>query len=209
MEHTDSMVLSTAYLGNVQYFSKFLFGNVLIEQHDSYTKQTYRNRCRILTGNGVENLSIPVIKPNGNATLVKDVMLDMSRNWQQQHWRAITAAYNNSPFFEFYADDFYQFYSHTYKFLIDYNNLLTDLILSNIGVVGNYSLTGTFNNKYQNDFREVIHPKKPFKDTFFIAVPYYQVFQEKFGFEPNLSIIDLLFNCGPETILILKKCSGT
>jgi hypothetical protein len=202
---TYPAILTTAYLGPVQYYSKFLNRKVIIERYDSYVKQTYRNRCKIMTGNGIENLTIPVVKPNGNNTIVKDVKLDNTRRWQQKHWRALTSAYNNTPFFEFYADDFSPFYEKEYNFLIDFNDGLNRILLDDINLDANYSYSNEYQKYDQNDFRERIHPKIELEDPEFKIVEYYQVFKEKFGFIPNLSISDLLFNCGPEALLILKR----
>lgn len=196
--------LSTAYLGPIQYFTKFLMGEVVIEKHESYSKQSYRNRCRIVAANGIENLTIPVIKPNGNNTLVKDVLIDNSRKWQQQHWRTFVAAYNKTPFFEYYADDFALLYEKEVGFLVDFNDALLKLVLSSINIEASYSYSKTYNKEIQNDFRELIHPKVMNSDTAFKNVEYFQVFKSRHGFVPNLSIVDLLFNCGPESILVLN-----
>ncbi|MFC0877653.1 WbqC family protein [Saccharicrinis sp. FJH2] len=201
----QSAILTTAYLGPVQYYTKFLNRKVIIEKYDSYIKQTYRNRCNIMTGNGPESLTIPVVRPNGNNSLVKDVQLDNSRKWQQQHWRALIAAYNNTPFFEFYADDFAPFYEEEYRFLLDFNDGLQRVVLDALDLDTDYIYSETYQEASVYDFREVIHPKKAVVDPEYRIVKYYQVFKEKFGFMPNLSIADLLFNCGPEALLILKQ----
>ncbi|MFB6319796.1 WbqC family protein [Saccharicrinis sp. FJH54] len=198
-------ILSTAYLGPVQYYTKFLNHRVVIEKFETYLKQTYRNRCVIMTGNGPENLTIPVIRPFGNHTLVKDVQLDNSRKWQLQHWRALIAAYNNTPFFEFYADDFAPFYEHKYTYLLDFNEELNRIVLENTGLDAPYSFSESYQDLLKNDFRDSIHPKKSIEDPEFRPIEYHQVFGEKYGFVQNLSIVDLLFNCGPEALLVLKQ----
>lgn len=199
-----AVLLSTAYLGPIQYYAKFFNSIVLIEQHETYIKQTYRNRCKILTGNGVDSLTIPVVRPNGNSTRVKDVRLDNTKRWQKQHWRALSAAYNNTPFFEFYADDFYPFYEKEYTFLLDFNEGLNRVLLKALNIETDYSYTESYMVSIVNDFRETIHPKKEFQDTEYKTEAYYQVFSDRFGFVSGLSIVDLLFNSGPESYLVLK-----
>lgn len=199
-----AVLLSTAYLGPIQYYSKFFNCTVLIEQHETYIKQTYRNRCKILTGNGVDSLTIPVVRPQGNSTSVKDVRLDNTKRWQKQHWRALSAAYNNTPFFEFYADDFYPFYEKEYTFLLDFNEGLNRVLLKALNIETDYSYTESYMVSEVNDFRETIHPKKEFQDKEYKKVAYYQVFSDRFGFVSGLSIVDLLFNSGPESYLVLK-----
>lgn len=201
----DPVILSTAYLAPVQYYSKLLNRKTVIEQYDSYMKQTYRNRCRVLTGNGVENLTIPVVRPNGNNTLVKDVKLDNSRKWQLQHWRTLMVAYNNTPFFEFYADEFLPFYTSAYHYLIDFNDGLQQVVIQALSMETDYSYSDVYLESKKHDYRDRIHPKKKYPDPEFKEVEYYQVFGGRFGFIPGLSIVDLLFNCGPESLLVLKK----
>lgn len=194
-------LLPLAYLPPVGYFSimeKYPAG-VKIEQWDSYHKQTYRNRCRISGANGVLDLVIPVIKNSGQKTLVKDVRIDYSTRWQANHWKSITSAYNSSPFFEFYIDDFEPFYNKKWNFLIDYNIDLLVLISELLNIKKPFTLTENFEKEVPgaDDFREKISPKN--KDIEGLQLEfkhYHQTFIDKFGFIENLSIIDLLFNEG-------------
>jgi len=206
-----NIYLSTAYLAPVQYYSKLMNNeNVFIEQHDNYVKQTYRNRCTILSANGKLVLSIPVEHDKSEKILTKEARIADYGNWQHIHWNAIISAYNSTPFFEYYRDDFQPFYEKKYNFLFDFNEELRILICDLIGID---TSTIHYTEKYQTkiiegqskDFREAIHPKKDWKllDNEFTAVSYYQVFFQKFGFTENLSIIDLLFNMGNESILLL------
>ena len=202
--------LSSAYLPPVEYFSKLLhYDRIIIEQFDHYMKQTYRNRC-IIAGPGEEiALTVPIIKPDDNKCPFKDIRISDHGNWRHLHWNAIESAYNSTPFFEYYKDDFRPFYEQKYEFLADFNEALCRLICNLIDIHPNVERSTTYLEKEEGaaDFREIIHPKKNFKeaDPEFHAEPYYQVFDAKFGFRPNLSIIDLLFNMGPESILVLQR----
>ena len=203
--------LSTAYLAPVSYYAKLMaYDNILIEQYDHYVKQTYRNRCTIGSPNGEIALTIPTVKPENSKCPMTDIRISDHGNWRHLHWNAITSAYNSSPFFEYYEDDFRPFYENKYEFLIDFNEELRQLVCRLIDIEPLVQYTQHYQTEFLNhefDFREVIHPKKDFKlvDPSFQAIPYYQVFKEKNGFLPNLSIIDLLFNMGPESLLVLEK----
>lgn len=203
--------LSSSYLGCIQYFQKLAsYPQIVIEQHDNYTKQTYRNRCHIIGAEGIQSLTIPVIKSGELKTSMKDIKISDHGNWKHLHWHAIVSAYNNSPYFEFYAAEFEPFYNGTknFKYLLDFNEELQSLILNLLCIDKHYTYSSEYKTDFnvsEVDFRDIIHPKKGYKDTdvSFDVVPYYQVFKEKHGFVPNLSIIDLLFNKGPESVFYL------
>ncbi|MCK9155529.1 MAG: WbqC family protein [Paludibacteraceae bacterium] len=198
-------LLTSAYLGPVRYYEKLAgFDSVIIERNENYVKQTYRNRCRISSANGVLDLSIP-IKKDADKCPTKDIRIAYTENWQQMHWRAIESAYSSSPFFEYYRDDFEPFYKRHSEFLLDFNEELRQLVCSLIGLEPKVSMTDAYMSEIKAemvDFRESFSPKKNVEEK---MTPYYQVFSQKFGFLPDLSIIDLLFNMGPESILVLKK----
>lgn len=202
--------LSSAYLAPIEYYSKLAnYDQVFIEQHDHYIKQTYRNRCTIAGPNGELALSVPTIRPTALKCPVKDIRISDHGNWRHLHWNAIESAYNSTPFFEYYKDDFRPFYEKKYDFLADFNEELCALVCKLIDIQPNMQRTSEYKTAFavdEIDFREIIHPKKDYRieDPEFIAKPYYQVFQSKFGFLPNLSVIDLLFNMGPESIFVLK-----
>lgn len=202
--------LSSAYLAPIEYYSKLVnYDQVFIEQHDHYIKQTYRNRCTIAGPNGELALSVPTIRPTALKCPVKDIRISDHGNWRHLHWNAIESAYNSTPFFEYYKDDFRPFYEKKYDFLADFNEELCALVCKLIDIQPNMQRTSEYKTAFavdEIDFREIIHPKKDYciEDPEFIAKPYYQVFQSKFGFLPNLSVIDLLFNMGPESIFVLK-----
>ncbi len=203
-------LLSTAYLPPVQYFTKLLlFDDVLIEKHEHYSKQSWRNRCRILAANGTLDLSVPIQKGRSK-TPIKDLRIGYETNWQHEHRRSIISAYNNSPFFEYYADTLLPFFEKKHDFLFDFNTELLHTILEEIGLDTKISSTSHFikENSDLNDFRATMHPKTQhaLPDPRFTPAKYTQVFADKFDFMPNLSIIDLLFNIGPDTLPYLEKC---
>jgi hypothetical protein len=211
----DLIILPLTYLGPVQYFSKFFSErNLAIEQYDNYCKQTYRNRCIIYGANGPVVLVIPVKRMKGKKNPVKDIAIDYETDWRRLHWRGIVSAYNSSPYFEFYMDSFEPYYLKKYNFLVDYCYSLTSQVLQLLDVDTNPALTEEYlfpgDDRIYKDFRSLIHPKINFKeDNSFSSLVYKQVFSEKFGFIPNLSIIDLLFNLGPEAAGLLRKSIKT
>lgn len=204
-----SIYLSTAYLAPVQYYSKLLQGSVYIEQQENYIKQTYRNRCTILSANGPMVLSIPIESSGGKKCPIKEVRLSDHGNWRHLHWNALISAYNSTPFFEYYQDDFYPFYEKNYKFLFDFNEELRYLICELIGIdTSNIRYTTEFLLEIEGeDFRSTISPKVDWRssDTDFRSFSYYQVFDQRFGFIANLSILDLLFNMGNESLIVLNE----
>ena len=206
-----TVYLSSAYLAQVEYYTKLLaYDRVCIEQHDHYIKQTYRNRCTIAAPDGELALSIPTVKPASLKCPMCDIRISDHGNWRHLHWNAIESAYNHTPFFEYYKDDFRPFYEKKYEFLADFNEELCHLVCSLIDIQPVMERTSEYKTGFapgEADFRERIHPKKDFslEDPDFSPQSYYQVFQERLGFLPNLSIIDLLFNMGPESLLVLQQ----
>lgn len=205
-----TIYLSSAYLAPVEYYTKlFAYDKVCVEQYDNYVKQTYRNRCVIAAADGPLALTIPTEKGEGPKCLMKDIRISDHGNWRHMHWNALVAGYRNSPFFEYYADDFCVFYEKKYPFLWDFNRELCDLVCNLIDIHPRMEATTEYRTEFASgeaDFREIIHPKQDYKvvDIDFNPKPYYQVFKEKHGFLPNLSIADLLFNMGPESLLVIR-----
>ena len=184
-------------------------GIVYVEYWESYHKQTYRNRCVIDSPNGAVSLTVPVEKPADGSRLIKDMRISDHDDWRNKHWHALESSYYNSPFFEFYQDDFRPFYEKKYNFLIDFNRDLVLKCLELMNVKSKMIPTSAFvdpdeiDSTEWTDLRDVISPKTQLeKDPDFQAKPYYQVFDQGTGFKPNLSIVDLIFNMGPEAKLV-------
>ena len=204
-------ILTTAYLPNIQYMSKILGGRpVLIEIQDTYQKQSYRNRATILGANGPLDLIIPVKRPFGNRTKTCDVLLDYDTHWMQIHWKAIVSAYKHSPFFDIFEEEFCTIYQQRKKYLIDWNSYILETIATITGESLNINYTKIYekiSGNSLNDYRTSIHPKRRMQepDPYFDSHPYFQVFSNKFGFIPNLSFVDLLFNEGPQAAFLCRS----
>ena len=255
-------LLSTTYFGPVQWYQKLNRHRCIIEQHDNFVKQTYRNRCVIASANGPQTLTVPIERYDGMKCAMRDIRISDHGNWRHLHWQALVSAYGETPFFEYYADDIRPFFEeHRWKYLLDFNLDITqtlcslldvrpDLTLSDHyidadeticggggldGAVeslggaaeslgGANGLDGTaesfggvdkgLNGAAESlgsssacslfvDYRDAIRPKHPLPDAEFEARPYYQVRAQRHGFLPNLSVLDLLFNEGPEGIFWL------
>jgi len=193
----------------VHFYSRYIHhSTVYIEQFENFTKQTYRNRCVISGGNDVISLVIPVVKGRGPKVLMRDLQISYDTEWQRNHWQTIVSAYNSSPYFEYYQDEIYPFFQQKTKYLLDFNMKIHETICEFLDVENKVILTEDFEKVPINtlNLRDAISPKnKTLTDPNFQAIPYTQVFTEKFGFLPNLSILDLLFNEGPNSYTLLLK----
>ena len=268
-------LLSTTYFGPVQWYQKLNRHRCIIEQHDNFVKQTYRNRCVIASANGPQTLTVPIERYDGMKCAMRDIRISDHGNWRHLHWQALVSAYGETPFFEYYADDIRPFFEeHRWKYLLDFNLDITQTLCSLLDVrpnltlsdhyidadetiCGSGSLSGaaagfgeavkglngaaesfggakdldgaaeSFGGAVKGlggakglngvaeslgsssacslfvDYRDAIRPKHPLPDAEFEARPYYQVRAQRHGFLPNLSVLDLLFNEGPEGIFWL------
>ena len=208
-------LLQTTYFGPVQWYQKLKrYDHCVIEQYDSYQKQTYRNRCVIATANGLQALTVPVDHSPLTIDHVqcKDLRISDHNQWRRVHWNALQSAYSESPFFEYYADDIRPFFERKYEFLIDFNEAIRQKMCELLDIDTSVSYSSGFRVQDSGfrvqgsgfmDFREVIHAKHPQDDPEFQPRSYWQVFQHRYGFQPNLSILDLLFCMGPEAVFYL------
>ena len=218
-------LLSTTYFGPVQWYQKLCrYDRVLIDRQEPFVKQTYRNRCLIATANGVQALTVPVQHTetiNYPLSTINFLRISNHGNWRHQHWQAITSAYGDSPFLEYYEDDLRPFFfEQRWEYLHDFNEdirrtmcRLIDIqphvelaprLSGDSGDSRDSGLSGNSGNSSDiSDFRHAINPKHPAADPDFTPRPYYQVFSRRHGFLPNLSILDLLLNMGPEAIFWL------
>jgi hypothetical protein len=199
------MILLTEiqYNPSIAWFQRALRAeSILIEQHENYIKQSYRNRCRILTAHGPKDLNIPVKKGN-RKTLITDIEIDYSQNWVNVHWRSIRSAYGSAPFFAFYCDYLQQIYEQKPKYLFRLNLQLLHFYLRCLNIKKPVLYTDAYMLEYPGevaDKRNKIHPK--LNSAILDIKPYNQVFGKQFV--PDLSIIDVLFLQGPETVFYLQ-----
>ena len=262
-------LLSTTYFGPVQWYQKLNRHRCIIEQHDNFVKQTYRNRCVIASANGPQTLTVPIERYDGMKCAMRDIRISDHGNWRHLHWQALVSAYGETPFFEYYADDIRPFFEeHRWKYLLDFNLDITHTLCSLLDVRPDLSLSDHYIDADETisgcggldgaveslgqavngldeaaesfrrakgldgaveslggavkglngaaeslgsssscslfvDYRDAIRPKHPLPDAEFEARPYYQVRAQRHGFLPNLSVLDLLFNEGPEGIFWL------
>lgn len=207
----NTVLLSTSYFPSLEYFVNILkHESIFIDIHETYPKQTWRNRCRILSANGTMDLSIPVEKPGGNRTKTSEIIISSHYSWRKNHLRSIESAYRNAPFYVYYkdlAEDLIMDISSS--MLFEFNQKVLLNILNEFGIKKSIEFTDSFirDSTGFNDFRFSISPKakdrRNKKETKF--EPYYQVFADKYGFQPALSILDLLFNTGPDTLEYLQN----
>ncbi len=193
----STVLLSTAYLPPIHYLSQVINNDmVIIEKHEHYVKQTYRNRCDILSSTGALRLSIPLVQQS-DKEIISQKRISYAEKWQHQHWRTITTAYKNSPYFEFFEHEFKPFYENEFEFLFDYNLEIIETVLNILRIKKSIEFTSQFELNLNTilDLRDSSGVQKDSVNE----KPYYQVFADKLGFTPSLSCLDALFNVGLET----------
>ncbi|MDN3583271.1 WbqC family protein [Mucilaginibacter flavus] len=195
-------VLPMFYLPPVEYFARLntYKPDILIEREEHFPKQTYRNRANIYSPEGILPLVVPVVKGSKTHTKIKDVKISYDFRWQRIHWQSLEACYRRSAYFEYYEDDFAAFYDKKKQinFLFDFNEELLHLLLKFTKIKVDIKYTEEYHPTYSvPDYRASITPKK---ESELQQKPYFQVFEERQGFLQNLSIVDLLFNQGPQSI---------
>lgn len=202
------ILLHPTYFPNILQFSVMLNNDVCWETYDNYQKQTYRNRTFICTDRGKHLLSIPIVHVGGKngRQRYRDVKLDNSYQWQRQHWRTLQTAYRTSPFFEFYEDEIEPLYSKQYDSLLDFNFKTMEVLTDCLQLSFSKNETASYELKPTNmeDYRFLVNAKE--KPTAYFP-SYIQVFGDRHGFIQNLSMLDLLFNVGPNSLEYLKNIS--
>lgn len=174
---------------------------IIFEMEDNFQKQTNRNRMYIYSPNGLQMLNIPIKHSSGLHQKTKDVQLETSFDWQKQHFKSLEAAYRNSPFFEFFEDDLRPIFEKKHTFLMDLNLQTFEIVSKCLGTKFDIQKTAAyFQEPSQSDFRSLVDGKKD--NSQFDTYP--QVFEQKFGFINNLSVLDLLFNEGKHASQYLK-----
>ena len=198
-------VFASNYLAPIAYYAELINSKeAIIDTNENYVKQTYRNRCQILSPNGIQNLTIPLVKARQKKPTNK-VKIAYDDNWRKIHWKSLESAYRSSPYFEYYEDDFYPFYHEKeYEYLVDFNEALQNKIIELLSLEVEITQSDKYieNVDSDNDFRASISPKITSTLNF---KHYIQVFGDRNGFQPNLSILDLLFNEGPNAVNYMKE----
>ncbi|MCK5400854.1 MAG: WbqC family protein [Flavobacteriaceae bacterium] len=200
-----NILLHPTYFPNISHFIGIANAqNVIFEVEDNYQKQTFRNRTTIYGANGKLILSIPVIYTQKNRQKFRDVKISNDANWQSQHLKSLQSAYRTSPFFEFYENELQPLFTQKKTFLLDFNFECLDVVFNCLQFDLNYSKTESYNKTAdnKNDLRHLVNTSQKKEQQF---SPYTQVFSNKFGFINNLSILDLLFNEGPNTLNYLQS----
>lgn len=210
------LILATAYAPPVSFFAKlyaYQGRRVGIEAQENYLKQSYRNRCRILTPTGVQSLTIPVELSSEGKTPIREVRISAHSDWRHVHLQALQTAYGASPYFQYYIDDLRAIYEAGHSFLWDFNEALMTLLLEWLELDVQLTATTSFlaPTAIQDieDLRYIIQPRRGGKVANYSPRPYYQGYASRFGFTPELSIFDLLFEQGPEAQLVLRDSITT
>ena len=210
MREEKTILLELQYMPPVHYFVKlFAYDKLLLEAQENYSKGSYRNRCHIAGVNGIQALSIPLRKGKNNNTLIRNVHIAYDDPWRSRHWKSILSAYGNSPYFKFYKDELKRYYvNKSYEYIWDFNLDLLLYFINKIGIEIKVEMTANYQHKPSigiDDWRGIINPKTPIDDPSFRPYYYPQVFEDRLGFVPNLSILDVLLCNGRAAKSILRQ----
>lgn len=205
MNSNNSLIIEAQYFPPIEYFKQFVqFPHIVIEAHENYQKGSYRNRCHIANSTGVQVLSVPLRKGKNANQPIREVAIAYDMDWQKQHWQSIRTAYGSAPFWEHYAPQLEPFFLKKYDYLFDLNMAIFETFFKILKLKNtiNISLSNSYNLDFTEgvDFRNKILPNK----SDFQGEKYAQLFQERTGFLPNLSILDLVFCTGPQAMSVIK-----
>ncbi len=207
MAPEKTVLIEIQYLPPVAFFSAWQRSEkMVIEQFEHYSKRSYRNRAQIAGANGINLLSIPLKKGKNEQQPIRETRIAWFENWARKHWLAIRSAYGNAPYFDYYSDELQPFFEKKYEFLFDWNYDLLLTLQRLLQIEQPPELSQSYLKEVSEgvtDLRNCISPKSKSISTSFVPKPYPQVFMEKNGFLPNLSILDLLFCTGPEAVMYL------
>lgn len=197
------MILPSAYCGNIEYFHRLLKSEkVVIDLYEPYQKQTFRSRCQVAGANGIQTLSVPVERPQGKSTLVKDVQISYREDWRKDHLKAIESAYSRTPYFVYYFESIHTIIQNDNTLLWELNAALTSYLIDKLDLTAELSYSQNQIPLTANDFRVAFNSAS---ERNFTTHRYIQTFEERSGFLNNLSVLDLLFNEGPNSISILAE----
>lgn len=206
MEFPYPALFPTSYFPSIALMAAIVQSDsIVIEKQETFPKQTHRNRTVIVTANGPMTLTVPVVRPNGTHTRTSEIQISYAEHWNTIHWRAIETAYNSSPYFLYYRDKVESILNERYDFLLQLNSKILQFLLKTLKLDSTISYTEVFVKPCgeSTDYRDRYSYKHP--ENLPECKPYTQVFCDRIPFNPNVGILDLLFNMGPETIGYLQK----
>jgi WbqC-like protein family len=201
------LIIDNHYFADLFLFKSLIkSSDIRLEQYESWQKTGFRNRCRIAGANGVMLLSVPLVGGRNQKRLMKEVRIDHSGRWRKEHWRSIESAYRRSPFFEFYETELQELYTLEFEFLQDWNRVCLVWAMEKLGSSAPIGFTERYVESYDNskylDIREMRGKRVETGKT---TRTYHQVFEDRHGFLPGLSILDLLFCEGPGAVKVLER----
>ena len=204
----DTALVPSVYIGNIDYYATLIkHQHIVFEQHEYFEKQSFRSRCCIYGANGLLSLFVPTKKIKGQRRIMKDVKIEYAENWQKLHRKSFESAYRSSPYFEYYEHDFIPLLEQKHDFLLDLNDAFHQFICSKLQLDISSKASEAYIQHPENmaDYRSTIHPKLAPVNPNVTQKEYPQVFDTKYGFIPNLSVLDLLFNEGPNAAALLQE----